>query len=78
MKQPLISVIMPAHNTERFIGAAIESVLAQTYENWELLVIDDASTDGTGQVVRRFSDTRIKYHRCERIFRTPWPNCPAP
>lgn len=67
MKQPLISVIMPAHNTERFIGAAIESVLAQTYENWELLVIDDASTDGTGQVVRRFSDTRIKYHRCERI-----------
>jgi len=58
---PLISVIMPAYNAERYIVAAIRSVQAQTYTNWELLVIDDGSTDETCQIVRRLAeeDARI-------------------
>ncbi len=65
--QPLVSIIMPAHNAAAFIGDAIGSVLAQTYTNWELLVIDDASTDGTGEIVRGFQDERIRYFPVERI-----------
>ena len=61
--QPLVSVIMPAYNTEKYIGESIQSVLDQTYTNWELLVVDDGSTDTTAQIVRAFadSDRRIKY-----------------
>ena len=60
---PLVSVIMPAYNAERYIADAIQSALDQTYSNWELIVVDDGSTDGTAEVVRRFTteDSRIKY-----------------
>jgi teichuronic acid biosynthesis glycosyltransferase TuaG len=61
--QPLVSVIMPAYNAERYIAASIQSALDQTYSNWELVVVDDGSTDGTRQVVQQFTavDNRIKY-----------------
>ena len=61
--QPLVSVIMPAYNTEKYIGDSIQSVLDQTYSNWELLVVDDGSTDKTADIARRFSaqDGRVKY-----------------
>src|SRR5436190_82102 len=58
---PLVSIITPTYNHERFIGPCIESLLAQTYENWEQIIIDDGSTDHTADVVRRYSDPRIKY-----------------
>ena len=60
----LVSVIMPAYNAEKYIGESIESVLYQTYPYWELLVIDDGSTDSTKEVVRQFLDldSRIKYY----------------
>jgi glycosyltransferase involved in cell wall biosynthesis len=58
---PKISVVMPAYNGERFIKRAIESVLTQTYPNWELIVVDDGSTDNTAQVVSNFKDSRIHY-----------------
>ena len=54
---------MPAYNTEKYIGDSIQSVLDQTYTNWELLVVDDGSTDETANIVRRFAagDARVKY-----------------
>jgi glycosyltransferase involved in cell wall biosynthesis len=65
-RQPgLVSVIMPAYNTARFIGQAIRSVLAQTYTHWELLVIDDGSTDGTSEAAAGFGDARIRCIRTE-------------
>jgi len=61
--QPLVSVIMPAYNTEKFIGESIQSVVDQTYTNWELLVVDDGSTDKTADIIRSFAaqDSRVKY-----------------
>ncbi len=64
-QKPLVSIITPTYNHERFIGRCIESVLEQTYASWEMLVADDGSTDGTGAVVATFRDSRIKYLRSE-------------
>lgn len=58
--QPLVSVIMPAYNAEKFIAEAIESVLKQTYNNWELIIIDDCSTDDTLKIIQSYTDERIK------------------
>jgi glycosyltransferase involved in cell wall biosynthesis len=58
-----VSVVIPAYNHERYVGAAIESLLSQTYTQWELIVIDDGSTDGTPDVLRRYSDPRIQIYR---------------
>lgn len=57
--KPIVSVVIPAYNHERFIGAAIESVLSQSFEDIELIVIDDGSTDGTGAVIQGYKDSRI-------------------
>jgi glycosyltransferase involved in cell wall biosynthesis len=59
MKRPLVSVIMPAYNAARFIGPAIKSVLSQTYKNFELIIVDDGSTDNTSDIVNSFQDHRI-------------------
>lgn len=58
---PLVSVIMPAYNAERFIGEAINSVILQTMSDWELIVIDDCSTDGSYSIVQNLAqaDSRI-------------------
>ncbi|OPJ61647.1 glycosyltransferase family 2 protein [Clostridium oryzae] len=63
--QSLVSIIIPAYNCERFIGITLNSVIGQTYSNWEAIVIDDYSTDNTGQIVKKYAerDSRIKYHR---------------
>lgn len=57
---PKVSVIIPAYNTELYIARAIESVISQTLDNIEILVVDDASTDNTLEIVKSFSDARIK------------------
>ncbi len=57
---PRVTVYIPAYNHERFVGGAIRSVLAQTFADFELLVVDDASTDGTLAEIRRFDDPRLK------------------
>ena len=60
--QPLVSVIMPAYNSEKYIGKSIESVLAQDYEKFELIIVDDGSKDGTKSIVEQYAknDIRIK------------------
>ena len=62
-KKPLVSVCIAAYNTERYIRETILSVLAQTYANFELIVIDDGSTDATIAVVSDFEDSRIKCYQ---------------
>lgn len=62
----LVSVIMPSYNTARFIDKAIRSVLAQTYPNWELVIVDDCSSDDTDAVVAQFTDHRIRYLKNEQ------------
>lgn len=58
----LVSIITPSYNTSKYIGKTIESVLKQTYENWEMIIVDDCSTDDTDEVVKPYlSDKRIKY-----------------
>ena len=59
----LVSIIMPSWNTGKFIAESIQSVLDQTYKNWELLIVDDCSTDNTDEVVASFHDERIKYFK---------------
>lgn len=65
---PLVSVIMPAYNSERHIAEAIASIQYQTLTDWELCVIDDCSTDGTAEIVRTMAenDPRIKYAKQSR------------
>lgn len=57
----LVSIIMPSYNTAKFISETIESVLAQTYSNWELIIVDDCSADDTDAVMAGFTDPRIRY-----------------
>ena len=60
---PRVSVVMPAYNRASYVGEAIQSVLDQTYRDFELIVVDDGSPDDTAEVVSRFNDGRIKYFR---------------
>jgi glycosyltransferase involved in cell wall biosynthesis len=65
---PAVSVCIPAYNHARWIGRTIESALAQTLGDFELIVTDDCSTDGTPDVVERFRDPRIRFVRNERTL----------
>lgn len=56
----MVSVIMPAYNAEKYIGKAIESILTQTYTDLELLIIEDASTDHTLEIIKTYKDNRIR------------------
>jgi glycosyltransferase involved in cell wall biosynthesis len=58
---PQVSVIIPAYNQARYLGLAIQSVLDQTYADFEVVVVDDGSTDATAQVAQGFSDRRVRY-----------------
>lgn len=65
----LVSIIMPSYNTGRYISKSIESVIAQTYKNWELIIVDDCSTDNTDEVIEQFiNDKRIRYLKNEHNF----------
>lgn len=59
---PEVSVVMPAYNHELFVGAAIDSVLSQSFADLELIIIDDGSTDRTGEIARGYDDPRVRYH----------------
>ena len=63
----LVSIIMPSYNTASFIAESIQSVLAQSYTDWELIIVDDCSPDNTDDVVKPYlSDERIKYLKNEK------------
>ena len=56
----LVSIIIPTYNTEKYIEKCIQSVLEQTYTDYEIIIVDDCSTDNSMDVVARFKDPRIK------------------
>ena len=62
---PLVSVIIPVYNYDRYLGEAIESVLSQTYQHLEVIVVDDGSTDQSGEVAKRFADRGVRY--CHQV-----------
>ena len=62
----LVSIIMPSYNTAPYIKQTIQSVLAQTYTNWELIIVDDCSTDNTDEIVDAIKDSRIRYFKNEK------------
>lgn len=61
MHKELVSIIMPMHNSAKYIGEAITSVINQTYDKWELLVIDDVSNDNSCDIVREYINEIIEY-----------------
>lgn len=66
----ILSIIMPCYNVERYLDAVIESLRVQPFESWELIAVDDASTDGTAEALERAAqqDARVKpiHHDCNR------------
>ena len=73
LNRPLISIIIPLYNTEKYLSETIKSVLFQSYENWELLIVDDCSTDNSRKLVKDFEnrDKRIKLIESEINFGGP-------
>lgn len=59
--EPLVSVVMPVYNGEKYLKESIESILNQTYKNIEFIIIDDCSTDSSFEIIKKYSDERIKY-----------------
>jgi teichuronic acid biosynthesis glycosyltransferase TuaG len=68
MIEPLVSIVMPAYNAQQHIAESIESVITQTYTNWELIIVDDNSTDDTASIIKALAqkDPRVKYLHQDR------------
>lgn len=68
MQRPLVSVLMTSYNRDKYISEAIESVIASSYQNWELIIVDDCSTDRTVEIARSYEakDSRIKTYINEK------------
>lgn len=72
VKDALVTVFIPVYNAEEYIRECIDSILAQTYTNFEILVVDDGSTDGSMDVVASYSDHRIRVHKNDRNRGIPY------
>lgn len=70
---PLVSIVLPVYNGEKYLEISIKSCLAQTYTNWELLIVDDGSTDRSAEIAKSYEekDSRIHYHKNEKNMRLP-------
>lgn len=62
IEQPLVSIIINCYNSEKYLRQAIDSILAQTYENWEIIFWDNQSTDGSANIVKGYRNNKIKYY----------------
>ena len=71
--EPLISIVLPVYNGEKYLRQSIESVLLQTYNNWELLIIDDGSTDTSASIANDYviRDARVSYYKNPENIRLP-------
>lgn len=71
--EELISIVLPVYNGEKYLKESIDSILAQTYKNWELLIVDDCSTDSSAEIAKEYAegDERINYYRNENNLRLP-------
>ena len=67
MPRPRLRITMPTYNQGKFIGKAIGSIIDQTFQDWELIVVDDGSTDNTEEIVKSFKDKRITYKYLKRV-----------
>lgn len=69
----LISIILPIYNGEKYMRQSIDSVIGQTHQNWELLIVDDGSTDRTAEIAMEYvqKDSRIQYHKNPQNMRLP-------
>ena len=65
-KQPLISVLLPAYNEAKYLRRAVDSILAQTYKDFELILLDDGSTDETWEIIEEYDDPRLRKVRLDR------------
>ena len=68
MKNPKVTVLMSVYNGEKYIKEAIDSILNQTFKDFEFLIINDGSTDRTAEIIRNYSNTRIKIHKNKENF----------
>lgn len=64
--EEMVSIVVPTYNREKELGRAIHSILQQTYVKYEIIIVDDGSTDHTMDAVQQFEDDRIRYIRLEQ------------
>ena len=64
--EDIISIVVPVYNAEKFLRRTIENILQQTYEQWELLLVDDASTDGSAAIMKEYESEKIRCFYCEK------------
>ncbi|WP_314242401.1 glycosyltransferase family 2 protein [Empedobacter tilapiae] len=71
-EQPLVSIIIPTYNRADLIGETLDSIIGQTYQNWECIVVDDGSTDHTEEILSTYikKDNRISYHKRPSIYKS--------
>ena len=63
MPDPKVSILMPVYNGEKFVQQAVDSILGQTFDDFEFIIVDDGSTDGSLKIVQSYDDPRIKIVR---------------